>query len=120
MPVRLAVVHVDDADCIPAAHQRNRKERFVGILEELGKFLESRIGERVGGQRHHRSMLRHPARDPFAGLHLQHADIVYVGCLRSAQHNLVRSLIDEVNQTSVACRSLHCQSDHFTQFFIQV
>ena len=32
----------------------------------------------------------------------------------------MRGLIDEIDQASIASRSLHRQSDHFTQFFIQV
>ncbi len=65
------MMHVDDADHIAAAHQRNGKKRLVGIFNQCGEALESRIGRGVGRQGNHGLVLGNPSGDALAHLDAQ-------------------------------------------------
>ncbi len=113
------MMNVDHPDGFPAADQWYRKQRFVGVFEKLREFLEARIAEGVLVQGDDGFVLRHPTGNSFAGFDAQHADIVYVRRLGSAQHDLVGALIDQVNQAGIADGGLYREANDLTQFFIQ-
>ena len=106
----LAMVNVDHADRPALIHQRHRQERFVGVLHQRGKHLEAGIGGGVGGERHRRLVLRHPAGDAFAHLHAQIAQFGGVRHQGGAQDKLTGLLFHQIHQTRVAPGNLRRQA----------
>ncbi len=115
----LPMVHVDDADDIAAAHQRDRQESFVGIFDQGLKSLEARVRAGIGGQRDHGLVLGHPTGDAFAHLHAQISQRGGVRQLRSAQHDLVAVALNQVNQARVAFGNLRGDSYDFPEHLVE-
>jgi len=117
--VRFAMMHVDDAYNIAAAHQRDREEGFVSIFHQRGKALEPAIGPGILCQRDHRLVFRHPAGDTFADLHAQITESGRVRHLRSAQNHFVGRRFQKINEARVAPSDLCGQPNDFAEHFIE-
>ena len=78
MCVRHFVVHVDHADHVAAADERNRKKGFVGVLNQTRESLEPFVGRGFRSQGHDGLMLGHPSSDAFAWMHPEIPDFAGV------------------------------------------
>src|SRR5580658_2800944 len=117
--MRLPVMHVDHADHIASAYQRNREKSFVGIFDQCGETLEPRIGRGLGRQRYDRLMLGDPPCYAFAHLHAQ---ISKRGCVRylgGAQNYFIAVWFQQVDKACIALRHLRGESDNLAQHFIE-
>jgi len=111
-------MHVDDADDIASADQRDRKKGFISIFNERGKFLEPFVGRGFGLERHGGFVLRHPAGHALSQFDPDMADLVFVRKLRCSQNNVALRL-RQVDQACVAAGHLHGQPDQLAQHLVQ-
>ena len=70
VPVRSTMLHVNDADNLPAGrNNRNREKSFKLVFRQRVEELESRVFCRMARNGDRLSLLRHPPGDAFAHLH---------------------------------------------------
>jgi len=111
--MRFAMMDVDDADQVAAAHQRNREEGLVSIFLEGREALEAGIERGVLAKRDNGFVLGNPAGDTFAHLQADVADFTRVRQLRRAQDDLVGGVVDKVDKTGVGVGDLHNEAHEF-------
>ena len=114
-----AMMHVDDADQIAAAHQRHGEEGVEGIFRQRLERLETGVGGSLARKRHDGFVLRHPAGDAFAHLQANVADFRCVRKLRGLQYHFVGGAVHQIHQACIAARGFHGERDQFLEHLFQ-
>ncbi len=110
MGVRLAVLHIDNADDAIAGHHGDGKKRLVGVLRKVAKELEAWILKRPSRNGEQTPLPRHPAGQSFPQLEPNEPAVTAAGLIGRAQDQLVT--VEQVKQARVAAHILGDQRNN--------
>ena len=108
--VRLAVLHIDNADDAIADHYGDGKKRLVGVFRKVAKELEAWILKRPSRNGEQTPLPRHPAGQSFSQLEPNEPAVTATGLIGRAQDQLVT--VEQVKQARVAAHVLGDQGNN--------
>jgi hypothetical protein len=98
--VRLAVLHVDDADGTSAAEERDGEKSFVAIFGKFVEELEARVLGSVAGDGYRLEVLGDPPGDALADLELETVEHFGVGVLGGTEHQF--PVFQDIDEAGIA------------------
>ena len=107
VPVRLARLHVEDADHLVLDQHGDREERLEALVLQLGEILEARVVVGFLIEHDRLPLARDPAGDPLPELQPQPPDQSRRRLVGGAQDQLAPRLVQHVDRGAVRLRHPH-------------